>query len=121
MDTSAPPPLYSATAPPTENVESQPPQYTFPTSFKVGGVRTDGLLVSIPQIKGHLALLRAFGNLKSEVESCQNDILHMPLDKERRWAWFVGLSAERYVFFATDADRKADRFPLPGSTAGFER
>lgn len=71
------------------------PEYTFPTRFKVGGAFTDGLLVNIEQIKGHLALLNAFSNLKTQVEGLALENSYMSRDPERRWAWFVGLAVER--------------------------
>lgn len=99
MDASEPLPAYNA-APRTHgsgpsNPTAQPPDYTFPTRFEIGGSLTDGLLVDIPQIKGHLALLDAFANLKKEVEETDIPIPDMPFDKEKRWAWFVGLAVER--------------------------
>ena len=71
------------------------PHYSFPKRFKVGRVFTDGLLVDIEQIKGHLALLNAFSNLKAQVEGLIPGIKDMPIDREKRWAWFVGLAVER--------------------------
>jgi hypothetical protein len=38
-----------------------------PTNFTIGGQQTDGTLVTISRIKGHLALLNAFSALKQEV------------------------------------------------------
>lgn len=80
---------------PNDTTQSQPPEYTFPTRFEIGGRLTHDLLVDIPQIKGHLALLNVFADLKKEVEECDIPIPDMPFDKERRWAWFVGLAVER--------------------------
>jgi hypothetical protein len=65
----------------------------------VGKKRTDGLLVTIPQVKGHLALLHAFSKLKQDVAEWTEDIPHMPADAEKRWAWFVNMSVERSVTF----------------------
>ena len=75
----------------------QPPSYTFPTRFEIGGTYTQGILVDIPAIKGHLAMLDAFSNLKKEVEETAVPIVDMPYDKEKRWAWFVALAVERSV------------------------
>jgi hypothetical protein len=72
--------------------------YVFPTSFKVGKVFTDEPLVNINQTKGHLALLNAFSNLKARVDGLSpGSIYNMPGNQEKRWAWFVGLAAERCV------------------------
>ncbi|KAJ2936089.1 hypothetical protein H1R20_g1003, partial [Candolleomyces eurysporus] len=94
-------PAYSGTAgpvftPANAGDDALLPEYTFPTKFKIGGVFTEGLLVNIEQIKGHLALLNAFSNLKNEVEGLTVDIKFMPKDLEKRWAWFVGLAVERH-------------------------
>ena len=107
MDTSDPRaeelPAYSRVAQPGSPLLDQTaddlvlPRYTFPTKFKVGRVFTDGLLVNIDQIKGHLALLYAFSNLKAEVDELDLGIQNIPDDREKRWAWFVGLAVERYV------------------------
>ncbi|KAH6879930.1 hypothetical protein BKA70DRAFT_1447632 [Coprinopsis sp. MPI-PUGE-AT-0042] len=67
-----------------------------PVSFSIGGQRTDGPLVTIPRIKGHLALLNAFSELKQEVMECMDEVPQMPVDAEKRWAWFVNLSVERF-------------------------
>ncbi|EAU82563.2 hypothetical protein CC1G_12143 [Coprinopsis cinerea okayama7 len=99
--TSPGPPSYSETGPPaapqaTSDFRTLPPAYTFPENFKIGSTRTNGLLVTIPQIKGHLSLLHAFATLRKEVETCRADIPNMPDDLEKRWAWFVHLSVERF-------------------------
>jgi hypothetical protein len=101
-----PPPAYSATATTTTSGTSVPltssgdaalPAYSFPTSFKIGGRTTDGLLVNIPEIKAHLALLGAFTSLKEQVEASKDLIRDVPLSAERRWPYFVSLAAERCV------------------------
>lgn len=100
MSATEPPPVYSATPGPSDEPSSstaQPPSYTFPTRFEIGGTYTQGILVDIPAIKGHLAMLDAFANLKKEVQEITIPIVDMPYDKEKRWAWFVGLAVERYV------------------------
>jgi hypothetical protein len=72
-----------------------PPAYSFPEAFTIGG-RTTKPFVNVSQIKDHLALLHAFAELKISVEGITTtEILHLPPDKERRWAWFVGLAVER--------------------------
>lgn len=95
----APPPAYRASdtkSVPTDAVD-QPPWYTFPTSFRVGAKQTEGPFVTIAQIKGHLALLNAFADLKRAVIAHKDPIPQMPTNPEKRWAWFVNLAAERRV------------------------
>ncbi|KAF6750994.1 hypothetical protein DFP72DRAFT_817051 [Ephemerocybe angulata] len=85
---------------PRDETTQVPPKYTFPTSFTIGGRQTIKILVDVPEIKGHLALLHAFDALKREVRGwepeTQGGLETMPFDKEKRWAWFVGLAAERF-------------------------
>ncbi|KAH6879916.1 hypothetical protein BKA70DRAFT_196508 [Coprinopsis sp. MPI-PUGE-AT-0042] len=94
----APPPAYGAagTKSAPKDAIDKPPQYSFPTSFRVGGKQTEGVFVTLAQIKGHLALLNAFADLKRAVAACQDPIPQMPADVEKRWAWFVNLAAERF-------------------------
>ena len=77
--------------------EVPPPTYTAPTQFNIGVLRTSEPLVNVSQVKGHLALLHAFAELKKQVEGLQEPIPQMPADLERRWAWFVALAVERSV------------------------
>ncbi|KAF5334224.1 hypothetical protein D9611_014332 [Ephemerocybe angulata] len=85
---------------PRDETTQVPPKYTFPTSFTIGGRQTIKVLVDVPEIKGHLALLHAFDALKREVRGwepeAQGGLEMMPFDKEKRWAWFVGLAADRF-------------------------
>ncbi|KAF8189720.1 hypothetical protein BJ912DRAFT_1058966 [Pholiota molesta] len=73
-----------------------PPTYTPPTNFKIGIKTTAEPLVSIQQIKGHLALLNAFSELRNSIEGAEISVPYVPNDKERKWAWFVGLAVERF-------------------------
>lgn len=104
--------------PPTEPTPEHPPTYTFPTSFSIGGKETGRLLVDIPEIKGHLALLNALDALKTEVEgwepSAEGGLARMPADKEKRWAWFVSLAVERF-------DMWCRSLPEPGYGGGKQR
>src|ERR1700690_3761477 len=50
-----------------------PPAYTFPTSFNIGSRQTSNLLVTPDELKGHLALLRAFYGLRLQVEEGKDD------------------------------------------------
>ncbi|KAF6750970.1 hypothetical protein DFP72DRAFT_1172599 [Ephemerocybe angulata] len=92
-----------------------PPQYTFPTSFTIGGKETSKVLVDVPEMKGHLALLRAFEALKTEVcawePESQGGLQDMPFNDDKRWAWFVGLAAERF-------DAWCRSLPLDSSSLG---
>ena len=67
--------------------------------FSIGKKRaTNGPLVSVAQVKGHLALLHAFQGLKHALEYQQEDpdtLPDMPGDKAKRWAWFVHVAVER--------------------------
>jgi hypothetical protein len=96
-DTKSSPPSYSASS---QLANDLPPAYTFPTSFKIGRKRTDCALVNTDQLKGHLALLRAFYGLRLQVEEGKDHRLPQSVrdtdSAERRWAWFVGLAVERY-------------------------
>lgn len=79
------------------------PDCTPPESYTIGGKDT-APFVSVPQLKGHLALLRAFVDLKSKVEKLTQREIHdkypsLPavVDEwdEKRWICFVKLAAER--------------------------
>ena len=96
------PPAYS-TADNTTNNPGPPPTYTAPTQFSIGSQLTPEPLVSVSQIKAHLALLHAFAEFKKEVEGLkQGTIPQMPADLERRWAWFVALAVQRSVVICCD-------------------
>lgn len=94
---SAPPPAYTVD-PELPKSEALPP-YEFPQKFSIGTHTIEGPLVTVSQVKGHLALLHAFAELRLRVEGMDPDksmIPQMPKDKERRWGWYVGLAVERY-------------------------
>lgn len=103
-DNVLPPPAYNVTS-----AESQPadpevqdnvlPDYTPPTQFTIGSSKTTAPLVSIPQIKGHLALLHAFAELRKRVESTEFSLFNIPKEADRKWAWFVALAVERCIIF----------------------
>ncbi|KAF8816814.1 hypothetical protein BYT27DRAFT_7333232 [Phlegmacium glaucopus] len=92
---------------------ASPPTYIAPTQFKIGFEGTQEPLVNISQVKGHLALLHAFAELKKQVEGLQEAIPHMPADLERRWAWFVALAVERF-------DIWCHKLQLPDAEKGLE-
>jgi len=104
MDNSAPPPAYNSPTPGQQvdanNTEAlPPPNYTPPTKFTVGSSTTTQPLVRVVEVKGHLALLHAFSELKNQVDALEVPVPHVPADKERKWAWFVALAVERCVIF----------------------
>lgn len=97
------PPVYQAYQSPQQvavsgvpNIEEPPPNYNVPTQFVIGNSLTDAPLVSIQETKTHLSLLHAFAELRNSVDAVQGPILGVQLDKEQRWAWFVGCAVERY-------------------------
>ena len=105
MDNSAPLPAYNSPAPgqqvDNDNTESlPPPNYTPPNKFTIGSSTTTQPLVRIVKVKGHLALLHAFSELKNQVDALEVSVPpHVPADKEKKWAWFVALAVERCVIF----------------------
>jgi hypothetical protein len=93
------PPSYLAPVGPNEH----PSAYTFPSSFTIGKSTTKPL-VTPNQLKTHLTILRVFHGMRLSVEgSVEANVPVDPslpewslqLDKEARWAWFVGLAVER--------------------------
>ena len=96
------PPAYSTADNPSTD-PGPPPTYTAPTRFSIGSQLTPEPLVNISQIKAHLALLHAFAEFKKEVEGLQEGAIpQMPVDLERRWAWFIALAVQRSVFIYCD-------------------
>jgi len=76
--------------------DDSPAIYATPTQFLIGASHTKGQLVNVPEIKGHLALLRMFTELKNKVAGLGPDSApYIPLEKEQRWGWFVALAVER--------------------------
>ena len=105
MDNSVPPPAYDSPTPgqrvDANNKEAlPPPNYTPPTKFGIGSSTTTQPLVSIVEVKGHLALLHAFSELKNQVDLLEVPVPHVPADKERKWTWFVALAVERRVILS---------------------
>ena len=77
-----------------------PPPYTAPKAYRIGRSTFPDPLVSIPQVKAHLSLLRAFKALRTTVEEPDATVLGLTgvvkeLPKDKRWTWFVGLAVER--------------------------
>jgi hypothetical protein len=93
----APPAYNSSKGSERVDPDELPPTYTPPTNFKIGIKTTAQPLVSIQQIKGHLALLNAFSELRNSIEGAEISVPRVANDKEGKWAWFVGLAVERCV------------------------
>ncbi|KAK6993012.1 hypothetical protein R3P38DRAFT_2738590, partial [Favolaschia claudopus] len=102
MNPLEPPPPYTTSDPSparlfasSSNSRGAPPVYSSPHTFPIGRCAVDPF-VTVAQIKGHLALLHAFADLKTSVEANNfAEVPHVPTEKEQRWAWFVGLAVER--------------------------
>ncbi|KAG6843359.1 hypothetical protein H0H87_005486 [Tephrocybe sp. NHM501043] len=98
------------------------PQYTLPSTFKIGKKCTEAPLVTGAHLKGHLALLGAFAGLRVMVEGLKAEEWkpdrYIPENKHKRWVWFVGLAVERFEMWATslvqeDANRPSLEFLPP--------
>ncbi|KAG5637806.1 hypothetical protein H0H81_003138 [Sphagnurus paluster] len=91
---------FSYSGPPGYPTHDPPPSYAFPQTFNIGKNRTNAPLVSSAQVKGHLALLHAFAKLRAEIDTLDDNTQRLlpfiPTDKDRRWAWFVGLAVDRF-------------------------
>ncbi|KAI6043661.1 hypothetical protein EDC04DRAFT_2951511 [Pisolithus marmoratus] len=115
-DDSNPPPVYAERANPiiettipaqprlTDPVQPPPAPAGYNTSVNSAYARSHRTqskvhLVTPSQLKGHLALLHAFHELKKKVQDSVGakfpDCHPRTLDGERRWAWFVALAVER--------------------------
>jgi len=78
--------------------------------YSIGMVVTPGPLVDLLHVKGHLAILRALGELKDRVREMDVEVsvgkgegakdVFVLKEKEKRWGWFVALAVERYVYVA---------------------
>ncbi|KAK7442082.1 hypothetical protein VKT23_016357 [Stygiomarasmius scandens] len=108
--------------PQNDSVSSTPSSSRLSTSFTVGSKLTPQL-VSAAEVQGHLALLHAFAEFKAKVDNLLGEDASehvsvsslMPQDKEKRWAWFVGLAVERFERWCkaledSDADVDEDTF-----------
>ncbi|KAG6908089.1 hypothetical protein DXG01_006180 [Tephrocybe rancida] len=102
--------------------ESPPLSYKLPHSFKIGKKQTDAPFVTSAQLKGHLALLDAFSQLRAKIDGHKvgdwSSDRHIPDDKYKRWVWFVGFAVERFEIWAKsltleDASRPALEFLPP--------
>ena len=79
------------------NLGDAQPNYSFPLTFSIGEKLTSTLLVTSSQLKGHLALLHSFALLRLQIENASADVLppEVPLFKNLRWTWFVGIAVDR--------------------------
>lgn len=78
--------------------DSSPPAYTALPEYRIGTSVLTKPLVEIEQLKAHLALLKAFRELRTSVERCAPAALPelaRALTVSERWAWFVELAVER--------------------------
>jgi len=104
------PPRYTAhgAGPSTSASDDQPappPYYLEEVRFPVGGKVPKNSFVTVPQLKAHLGLLRAFRELKDRVTDLEanQDVrdklppLAQELGPEDRWTWFLELALERCV------------------------
>jgi len=103
--------LYTIPDQPSFAEPPPPPPPRPPAPFR-RRARTQGQgalqLVTPTQLKGHLALLHAFHALKVSVQDGKD--IRFPaaarkLDERRRWAWFVALAVERYVYISVSPYR----------------
>lgn len=109
-------PAYNDSSGRTIDADAPPPSYCPPTRFVIGKSTTDAPLVGIQEIKRHLELMRAFAELKNAVDAVENDtIFAVPLDKQQRWAWFVGCAVERYRIFCVSSMIRNNDFPFSQS------
>ncbi|SJL02686.1 uncharacterized protein ARMOST_06020 [Armillaria ostoyae] len=85
---------------PRKSMAKQQPSSNPPFKIFIGDRLVPEPFVTIPQLKGHLALLHCFSELKDQVENMtkaeQAGYPQIPAGKDHRWNWFVALSVERF-------------------------
>uniref|UniRef100_A0A8H8CM53 Uncharacterized protein n=1 Tax=Psilocybe cubensis TaxID=181762 RepID=A0A8H8CM53_PSICU len=106
MSEDSSPPAYSTSGAKGTAANSFPPSYTPPSTYVIGSTTTTGPLVGLQEVKGHLLLLNIFANLKSTVEKKEFILPNVPHEKDRKWAWFVGLSVERFDIWCRSINPK---------------
>lgn len=87
----------------SDNQPDLPPSYLEKIRFPVGGTVPLEPFATISQLKAHLGLLKAFGELKNRVtdleanQDVRNELpsLARELEPQRRWIWFLELALER--------------------------
>jgi hypothetical protein len=97
--------------PPQYESDLEPPVYALQSHFNIGDHVTPCPLVSANQLKTHLKLLKAFKDLRTQVED-NAFIVGLPksalgLEPHKRWVWFLELAVERCVFFDVSLDSPA--------------
>ncbi|OCH91521.1 hypothetical protein OBBRIDRAFT_834175 [Obba rivulosa] len=93
------PALSAGPPPPLDAHEGPPPAYTAAPEYKIGSAVLTKPLVKVEQLKAHLALLKAFRELRTSVEQCgaaELPVVAGWLKGPERWAWFVELAVERF-------------------------
>ncbi|KAH8823293.1 hypothetical protein DL96DRAFT_1469407 [Flagelloscypha sp. PMI_526] len=92
-------------APPGYAQATERPSLTYaPTKYSIGG-RTMEPLLTIEQLRGHLALINSNCELRRRVEALEpeqdlaSQLFYLPQGKERKWSWFVGLAVERFAIW----------------------
>ncbi|KDQ63934.1 hypothetical protein JAAARDRAFT_51991 [Jaapia argillacea MUCL 33604] len=93
--TELPPPVYGL------SLSIPTPSYPLPTTFTIGPNRLSEPLVTPEQIKAHLKLLRAFGELKLDVERSSWAGEKGGRGDTLGWAWFVDLAVHRFEKWIT--------------------
>ncbi|TFY50729.1 hypothetical protein EVG20_g11361 [Dentipellis fragilis] len=89
------PPAYDSNPPP----QVDPRPVGLPTVFRIGSQTLEEPIVQPKHVKCHLNLLRAFHELREKVEAGTDTRIPpsvRPMEKDQRWAWFVGLAVERF-------------------------
>ncbi|KAI0311521.1 hypothetical protein OF83DRAFT_1150577 [Amylostereum chailletii] len=108
------PPAYTAQPAPPE-----PPAYQPPTSYRIGPYTLTTPLVSVQHMQTHLALLRAFSDLRAAVQEGTDPRFPYAvrgLEGERRWTWFVALAVERFErWIACISSAKLDAWCVDGA------
>ena len=116
----------SSTSAPADH-SAPPPYYLEPIRFPVGGKVPKDSFVTVPQLKTHLGLLRAFRELKDRVIDldANQDVrdklppLAQELGPQERWTWFLELALERCELHNLAPIRVSLNFSRVGFTVGF--
>lgn len=96
-------------------------KYNAPRNYRIGVYYNIQPRVAIQHLKSHLRLMKAFRELRDQVESsavgeevgdtriifvgedaAQTEAAVKKMSKSRRWEWIVGLAVERYVSYISD-------------------
>ena len=75
------------------------------------------LILNLNELKAHLNLLRAFHDLKSQVEDGSES--ELDADPEKRWESFVRVSVDKYVGHEISFTRRHQNLAVVDSTNGF--